>query len=173
MIIAIDGPDGVGKSTVAKAIAEKLGGNYMHFPNYDTKIGAEILAVLNKKKMVTPLALQCMNVCNRMETMQAYMGGTLVLDRYTLSATVYSMLDNINVITEIGIPKPDIQIVITSDKPFRLSGDLFETPEKWEKTRKLFKMLAYNTSSKIGLINNVDLDNTIEEAIKFIREYKL
>lgn len=62
MVIAIDGPAGVGKSTIAKEIAKQTGFYYLNSGNFYRAIA---LAVLNEKIDPTNL-VECQNLANKL-----------------------------------------------------------------------------------------------------------
>ena len=101
-IIVIDGPDGVGKTTLAKSIAEKLSNMginaiYNHFPNYESNTGKAIKDCLYGKigdfKLANPDAVHCLYAIDRwmwiQENKERYKDFVIVTDRYTTSSLFY------------------------------------------------------------------------------------
>lgn len=97
-IIVIEGIDGSGKTTLAKALAKELGYNYRHYP-YDLD---KSLAQKNLQ-----LAMAYDLVENKPDPKQDW-----VLDRYTQSSRVYGMPYNLYLQTVSRIPRADISVLL-------------------------------------------------------------
>jgi dTMP kinase len=133
MIIEIEGCDGVGKTTVAKLLAEKIGAQYLKFPDRTTPTGKVIDTMLRgggwlgEKTYLDmePTTYQALNVVNRLEHF-----GTLdrchqnqalhlVCDRYIQSAFVYGGQDNVNpewlADLMLCFPPPDLHVLLWVD----------------------------------------------------------
>lgn len=118
MIICLEGPDGCGKTSIALAVAKRLGAEVITFPNDDAFTGPTIRSYLRKRWEVweqptgTPnqmrvsteigaLAFQALQIANRMELMPRLASASLqgksdlVLARYWQSAWVYGQLDGL------------------------------------------------------------------------------
>ena len=121
MLIAIEGCDGAGKSTVAAELAKRLNGSVISFPNDAGVTGPMIRAYLRKEWSIarslselklakgwpkgvehsSALAFQVLQITNRMEVMDQLQVATtrkpdIVLARYWQSAWVYGQLDGLD-----------------------------------------------------------------------------
>lgn len=161
MLIAIEGVDGVGKTTLALAMAKKLGGTYLKFPDRETLSGGEIAAVLRGEGAMTPAAFQALQLVNRLEKLDAlrvaarHPGRHVVCDRYTESALVYGSLDGVPLewlqsVVKTALPAADLQLLLTADPWMidreRLTGrdrERYETggPDTLEEAQRRFKVL--------------------------------
>lgn len=183
MIVALDGTDGSGKTTIAKEIARRMGRPYLHFPYYENETGKLILDYLNKQVPWNGLAFQCLQVCNRIQELNKLMrcnrdvSRHIILDRYNASTIVYGRLFDVDekLTTKLCsvLPQADIEIIITSDKPFRLNEDVHETQDNWIRTKEYFKDYAEKAKikkRKIAVIeNNATIDDCIGACERFIQ----
>lgn len=121
MLVVIEGPDGVGKDTVADGLAQSLNAARLNFPNDQGVTGPMIRAYLRKEWYVQPasventrrtldadqlrysaLALQALMVANRLEAhayLKRFAKSTkrhLVVCRYWQSGWVYGQLDGLS-----------------------------------------------------------------------------
>ena len=125
MIVEIEGCDGVGKTTVAKLLAAKLGSQYLKFPDRTTPTGHVLGDMLTHKVPHDPVTFQSLCVVNRLEHF-----GTLdrchqnqvlhlVCDRYIQSAFVYGGQDNVNpewlADLMLCFPAPDLHVLLWVD----------------------------------------------------------
>lgn len=157
MLIVIEGPDGVGKDSVADALAEKLGGARMNFPNDNSPSGKIIRSYLkrewwleNEGELVTSqmqiMAFQALATVNRLEQIQplreaACAINVLVLARFWQSAWVYSQLDGldpawIDTISMAERTLPHINVLLKAPAELclerRASRDGALQPERYE-----------------------------------------
>ena len=101
-IIVIDGPDGIGKTTVAKLVAERLKNyhlkaEYIHFPNYEYYTGDFINKCLHGElgdfTKVNPYAQHMMYALDRYcwfeKNYNKYRDHIIIFDRYTTSSKIY------------------------------------------------------------------------------------
>ena len=173
MRITIDGPDGLGKTTISKKLAEELGFAYIHFPYYENETGQKIIDMLNHKIPWDALTFQCLQTCNRIQTIKLLEDlekehGGIIIDRNNPSTIVYGKLDGLSeelLETLISVlPKSNMEIIILADKPYRLNGDFYEDIEKWKQTKELY--LEYYARRKasqcVWLAQN---EGSIEECI--------
>jgi dTMP kinase len=135
MLICVEGLDGSGKTTIAKAIAEIMGGDYLHFPVYDSPTGRVIKKYLSGKWFLgladaTPdeqanaeaLAFQSLQVANRLEVYDRLESARgvrdyhLVVDRYWASGWVYGQLDGLDAgwleLVHRTLPTPDMNLLL-------------------------------------------------------------
>lgn len=97
MIVAIEGIDGAGKTVLAQRVAQRLQCRFQKFPDYSTPVGALILKMLMADpETVDPLALQALQVVNRIERLDALRAPLVVCDRYTATGVVYGGADRLN-----------------------------------------------------------------------------
>jgi len=132
MIIAIEGIDGVGKTTLARALATKIGAFYLKFPDRETVSGKAIDRALRREQdgrpieQLPPAAMQALQFVNRMEKRHlltlAEKSTTrhVVCDRYTMSGLVYGMSDGLPIDWLIDMslgtePDADLQILLVAD----------------------------------------------------------
>jgi thymidylate kinase len=159
MIIAIEGADGCGKTSVSAAVAERIGAEVIPFPNDNTYTGKMIRDYLRKAWCVEPLqidldgqddelsalAFQALNIANRMELMPHlamldYAGHNAVLARYWQSAWVYGQLDGLPrdwlLKTHSTMVQPDLNILLDVSAETcmarRASRDGNLPPERYE-----------------------------------------
>lgn len=128
MNIVVEGFDGCGKDTVAKLVAQHIGGKVVTFPHDAALTGPAIRSYLRKEwstireavasdgspiveedKQLSALLFQCAHMTNKLELtpalMQTARSPTMhaVLSRYHASAWVYGQLD--------GLPAPFLELV--------------------------------------------------------------
>jgi dTMP kinase len=125
MLIAIEGIDGAGKTTLAKLVAVALDAPYLKFPDRNTATGAVLDEVLRHKLTIPPLAFQALQVCNRLEKYDWLLTAALsrthhvVCDRYTDSGLVYGMADGLDRAAleamQTGLPEADLHFLIQVD----------------------------------------------------------
>lgn len=101
MIIEIEGCDGVGKTTVAKKLAERIGAAYLKFPDRTTPTGQVIDVMLTEAMAHDPVVFQALNVVNRLEYARQLLFSQgafqhAVCDRYEQSAYVYGEQDGLD-----------------------------------------------------------------------------
>ncbi len=187
MIIVIEGTDGSGKTTTAKQLAEDMKFGYIHYPYYENDTGKKILQYLSGEVSWDPLSFQALQTCNRIETIDMLeklerKNYGVIIDRYNISTYVYGQLDGLNfdlLKTFCSVlPKPDMEIIIISDKPYRLSKeDFYEKMEKWTITKELYiKNANCKPSEKDSRCTSIVQNNgTIEECVenckKIIKEF--
>jgi thymidylate kinase len=161
MLIVIEGPDGCGKTTTAKALAKKIDAEYMAFPaeGYDYKA---IRAYLSEKWGVRcgfpchstfglesvselgALLFQALMTCNKYATLSRFRDAVghsthhIVLDRYWPSAWVYGSYDGLDQdwLRRIhdGLPTPDYAFLLKVDPGAALQRQTKrgESPERYE-----------------------------------------
>jgi thymidylate kinase len=157
MLIAIEGADGCGKTTVAQAIARFLESECFHFPNDEGVTGPMIRDYLARKwcveytppkhnKCASALAFQALQVMNRMEVMSCLKDAAswdnphLVLARYWQSGFVYGTLDGLepNFLLEVHstMVQPQLNILLDVDPATalkrRAKRDGDKKPERYE-----------------------------------------
>jgi dTMP kinase len=120
MMIVIEGPDGSGKTTLATALAEKIGAKLTREPFFDTT-----RTLLLADSGASPAELAIAMAHDRHQHMRLLApalarGATIVCDRYVLSTLVYqhealASLPNRDAILSfltMGAREPDLTIVV-------------------------------------------------------------
>ena len=125
MIVEIEGCDGAGKTTVAKLLAEKIGAQYLKFPDRTTPTGRVLGDMLTGKVPHDPVPFQALNVVNRLECLHPLRlyahdrDHHVVCDRYEQSAYVYGGQDGLDgewlrLVMEAQ-PKADLHVLLWVD----------------------------------------------------------
>ena len=163
-IIAIEGIDGAGKATLAKALAKLLNASAISFPQYGKTEGAKRAVELLDPECVSlessPLEIASAFADDRRESKHLLQGdGVIVIDRYVASNGAYLVGQTGNFgdanyfglleFESNGLPKPDLQILVETpvdvavDRARRRAGergqDTFERDvELQEKVRAAY-----------------------------------
>ena len=137
MIVAIEGLDGCGKTTVSRLLAGLLDAVYLKFPDRTTTSGRVIDKVLRQHGAewgyaMPPEAFQALQVVNRVEKLQLLEAARshphrhCVCDRYTASGLVYGLQDGLKRFDletwNDGLPDPDISVLLVVD-PVCIDGE--------------------------------------------------
>lgn len=132
LLIAIEGPDGGGKSAQTALLEEALGATTLHFPVYTTPTGRIIKRILSgHAHMHAPgfgydakadaIVLQSLMLTNRYEALNGIKqdlidGYDVILDRYMASGLAYGEADGLDRdwLHQIhnDLPRPHIQFLI-------------------------------------------------------------
>lgn len=132
MFICIEGVDGSGKTTLAKALADKMNARYIKMPYYDSdSVTAPIIKdILDGKHSIDIDLRRKLFGLNRYESFIndwccTIVPDDIVMDRYTLSEIVYGTNLSPSAIQDIfdfefspyglNMPLPDVTIVLTGD----------------------------------------------------------
>jgi dTMP kinase len=125
VIIAIEGLDGCGKTTVSKLLAARLGAPYLKFPDRTTASGKVIDAALRHGALIFPESFQALQVVNRVEKLPWLVAASrhglqhVVCDRYTASGLVYGMQDGLHRRDledwNACLPLPDLNVLLSVD----------------------------------------------------------
>lgn len=191
MKIVIEGMDGVGKSTVAKEVADRLGAKYVDglLLNYLSENGmtpAEIKAVKksldlcadNENSMVRTWIYGFANIFNLM-----HYDTDVVIDRHCLTTFYYNGDENSKRLYQIMqefFGKPDIVILLKASLETRRARIVNRNPNdadllsSWKMSDGYPKMEAaakfLNLNYKIVDTDGKDLNQVLEEVISLIRE---
>lgn len=132
MFICIEGVDGSGKTTLAKALADKMNARYIKMPYYDSdSVTAPVIKdILSGERRISSIIRRKLFGLNRYESFIGDWGeltrtDDIIMDRYTLSEMVYQPVLFGDVVQDIfnfefspqglNMPLPDITIVLTGD----------------------------------------------------------
>lgn len=149
MFIVLDGPDGTGKSTLAKALVSALPGAIYTAEPTDSPTGRHIRALLkdadNHQTAMLPLFLQDRQEHIRDMILPCYRRGeTVVCDRYKYSTVCYQWLQGAKLRTLVqsnkGFLSPDITFLLyTSNTDLLLEriGTRGQTRDTFESSRSL------------------------------------
>jgi dTMP kinase len=138
MIIAIEGLDGCGKTTVSKLLANMLDGTYLKFPDRTTTSGKVIDKALRYHQdgqpicILPPEAFHALQVVNRVEKHKELWSASaarrehVVCDRYTASGLVYGTQDGLDrKVLEVWntcLMAPDLNVLLSVD-PVCIDGE--------------------------------------------------
>jgi len=157
-LIVLEGPDNVGKTTLAKGLCEELGAKYYAFPGRQSgTLGAHIYDLHHNMEKygingnVPPECLQLLHITAHIEAIygpiQEYLqtGQTVILDRFWWSTWVYGvvygadpvMLDNAlklehSAWCNIGQEQPTMLFLVDRSRPYE---DQEENMITWDKLR--------------------------------------
>ncbi len=175
-VVSIEGPDGFGKSILAARLSETLGFTLVKFPDYTTKSGKAIKAILEQPEDKTFDAkhfqeLQHQNKVDKIKTLDP--NGCYVWDRGPLSELIYALANGLD---EETIRKqyeefayPDVTIVI-SGSAYRHDGDIFDSDEFQDFIQELYlresKIIGGNV---IRVSNNKSKDEIFDYVLKEVR----
>lgn len=158
MLVVIEGPDGVGKDTVAKAVAEAIGGKMLNLPNDASESGKVIRSYLKREwwvenggdaSKIAIMAFQALATCNRLEmfpqmleaSLASATGPRIVLARAWQSGWVYGQLDGLDPawlrrIAQQEIDLPHVNILLQAPAEVcmarRAARDGALPPERYE-----------------------------------------
>lgn len=173
MIIAVEGADGLGKTTQAKLLAEKLNCKYIKFPNEDKFSGKRIRELLNFEHFFEPASFQALQIINRLESLEMMReaetkDGGIILDRFSLSGIVCGLVDGLPeewLREVIGfLPTPDLTFLFVGD-PYTQDKDVYGDAEKQAKIAELYLKEAKNSPGRIELIYNGKSIEAVHEEI--------
>lgn len=147
MFIVFEGPDNVGKTTIAKAVAEQLGALCYAFPGSEPDtLGEEIYRLHHSDMPMSALSKQALHIAAHLDAYERVIFPTLeagqhvVLDRFWWSTLVYgrvydcnwqvlaALVDVERELLNLYERNPDIIYLITADKP--IVAD-YHSPEQW------------------------------------------
>ena|ERR1035437_7918058 len=164
IIIAIDGHDGSGKTTLAKLLAEKLGGIYIR--PFGGDAGLQLIGYADKKdyKNVSLFGNQCIR-----KYAEAYSSDILIFDRHWM--TVFSLLPESDRKDATWYPLP-LTTLCFSDLEHTLARLQGRTEKGYDKNYHAYYLDLY---LKLGLEFNANILRTdrhsIEECIDKLMEW--
>ncbi|QGU02688.1 Thymidylate kinase [Corynebacterium kalinowskii] len=143
MIISIEGIDGAGKNTLARALTERISADRLAFPRYEESIHAQLAARALRLEMGdltnSAYAMATLFALDRhgvVEKLRAASGRDeiLLLDRYVASNAAYSWArtEDESVVQwvfdlefgDLGLPQPDLQVLL--DTPVKVAAERAE-----------------------------------------------
>jgi len=156
-IIAIEGPDGYGKSTIARMLSEKTGYKLIKFPNETLYSGELIRKMLTGKEKLRPDVFQQLQNINKEITIKNLPNGTYIFDRYKLSEIVYGLANGLKEVNVMNLadclPDPDITFIFVG-KSYKLDNDVFGNDKYQDRIAKLFKRVGKTAGGNIIYVNN-------------------
>ena len=190
-LVAIDGPNGVGKSTIIAAVAKKLQLLYavdvfVTKEPTSTELGAFLRSFAEEEK---GLGLACLVAADRYEHLKNEIIPMLeqrkvvITDRYILSSFILQGMDGVNTkfILDINdeIVKPDLQVALFADeKTIQSRLGESENLTRFEKNNQSGCELKYmNLGIKIlmdlktnilNINNQCDLDSNVDKIVSAI-----
>lgn len=190
-LVAIDGPNGVGKSTIIAAVAKKLQLLYavdvfVTKEPTSTELGAFLRSFAEEEK---GLGLACLVAADRYEHLKNEIIPMLeqrkvvITDRYILSSLILQGMDGVNTkfILDINdeIVKPDLQVALFADeKTIQSRLGERENLTRFEKNNQSGCELKYmNLGIKIlmdlktnilNINNQCDLDSNVDKIVSAI-----
>lgn len=172
-IIAIEGGDNVGKSTIAKMLSDYLDIELIKFPNEQLESGKRIRKMLNGDDPFDPEYLQNLQNENKIDTIHALMPGTYIFDRYKISEIVYGLANGVNEQSVRScaylLPDPDITFLLTG-KSYGYDADIYGNDAYQSTITQLYLTEAKNSSGRIEIINNEKpIDDVFEEVVRKLR----
>lgn len=161
MLIALEGLDGCGKTTVGDFVASGLKGKLLHFPDDEAVTGPMIRGYLRGKwaMVAAPsspssweaMAFQALQFVNRLERWRDLEGASrstrshLVLSRYWPSGVVYGGMDGIDPhwLQGLGLVFPTPDLLILLDVPPEVAAARRRARDNLEPERYEAKLETY------------------------------
>jgi len=158
MIIAVEGPDKFGKSTICALLSKKLNATLIKFPNENFESGKTLRDILNKKLPFEPMSFQALQIVNRLETYETLdPRKTYVCDRGKLSGIVYALADGLPEEwvrkTADYLPDPDVTVLIMG-RPYGRDSDIYSGVEYQKTIRELYRVEGKNAGGKVVYVCN-------------------
>lgn len=175
-VIAIEGPDGFGKSVLTARLAQALDFVLVKFPDYASESGQEIKSILTQPEdnlfdAARFQKLQPQNKVDKIKTLDPM--GCYVWDRGPLSELVYALANGLD---EEDVRKqyeefayPDITVLICGSA-YRHDEDIFDSDEYQDFIQELyFKESKMIDGNVIRVDNRASEDQVFEYVLKEIR----
>lgn len=189
-LVAVDGPNGVGKSTLIEAIKNKL--EFKGYVIYTTKepTNTECGSFVRKfAENHSGIGLACMVAADRYEHIENEIlpelnnGKIVITDRYILSSLILQQMDNVSdaFILDLNsqIIKPNLQVAVFADEDV-LQKRLLEREvlTRFERGNQSYSELFYmnkgivelekSNVEVIRINNNTNLDDNVEKIVSCI-----
>lgn len=190
-LLIFEGPDGVGKSTIVRALAETLEHRgpkprVLSFPGRDEgTLGKLVYDIhhepqkLGVTQRICESARQTLHVAAHLDAIERVIapaleaGEDVILDRFWWSAWVYGIVGGIPVrllepliaLEKVGwgLIVPSLAVLVCPDRPFRQ-----ETSEvRWQSLREEYDELARRESSEYQVMR-IDNTGTVEDSVKSV-----
>lgn len=157
MIIAIEGPDRFGKTSLAHKLAERLRCTYIKFPNEELDSGKDLRKIMNGGLLFNLTAYQKLQNENKLETLESLPEGNYIFDRYKLSEVVYGKANELSndVIERFAdrLPDPDITVLVVG-RPYGKDNDIFSSTEYQKKVKELYNEAVKNADGRVIRVCN-------------------
>ena len=162
--IVLEGLDGVGKSTLARGVAEKIKGQYMSTPgNAFAEIRSVAMEAFGDDQLGRALFYaSTVSAQGKKALLTVNNGYTVVMDRYWPSTIAYAKARGVNADLDILTPEvvpPDLVVLVTLDENIRRSRLINRsmTPEDQETLCAEFTM---HVMSELTKRCNIEVDIT-------------
>ena len=123
LVVALEGLDGVGKSTLAADMAQALGAESLAMPGMPRSVAHGVfLAIGDDPTSRCLFHASCAHALGLKAREFASRGRDVVIDRYWLSSVAYARARGVNIsldAVEQAIPAPDLTILVTLDEAER------------------------------------------------------
>ena len=176
LLIILEGPDGVGKSTQAKRLCDALGAKLVVQPSGDNSLGF-LRPIVKTNKNIEPFARQLLHTCSHIVDAYEDFGAhnkAIIMDRCYASALVYGKMtglpqEQLDILAEIHqnvyrplIKKHDYQVhyvQFTASEPLRQAEDqdVYEQSAKWHTLNDAYRDLFEDLSP----VNTLFHDNEV------------
>lgn len=193
-LIVFEGPDGVGKTTLAKALVEELPRRrirceYFSFPGRDPgTLGHLVYEVHHKQEQfgidhIEPVSLQVLHVAAHLDAIARRIlpaltaGRSVILDRFWWSTVVYGIVGGVergilDAMIDLefkgwGEVEPDVAFLVTRWSPLRVEGP----DERWRELRDAYGELAREQEKRYPVetvVNEGTLDEALDQVMRVL-----
>jgi len=173
-IIAFEGHDNSGKSTLAEMLSKSTGYELIKFPNEKLFSGQRIRAILNKNEPFEPASFQALQDSNKKETLRRLdPTKTYIFDRFKLSEIVYGLADGLpeEWVRENAdlMPDPDVTVILVGVS-YGNDGDIYSSDKHQEKIKELYKQEGKKASGNvIYVLNEVPIKVVFEKVYNGVK----
>lgn len=191
-LIVFEGPDGVGKTTLASAMVEELSRRdlpceYFSFPGREPgTLGHLVYEVHHKPKKfdidhMEPASLQMLHIAAHLDAIARRIlpaleaGRSVILDRFWWSTVVYGIVGGVergilDAMIELelkgwGEVEPDVVFLVTRQSPLRVEGP----DERWRRLRDAYGEFAREQAKRHPVetvANEGPLDEAVEQVLR-------
>ncbi|MCW1838748.1 dTMP kinase [Prosthecomicrobium hirschii] len=193
--VFIEGPDGVGKTTVTQALKEELDRSrqkfeFLSFPGKAAGTLGNLIYEIHHEPMkfgvaaMSGLSKQALHIAAHLDTIERIIdpilteGANIILDRYWWSTLVYGSVGGANQDALLklieaektlwGSRKPALAILLVRDAPIDRDEELSE----WTKLRDAYRELAESESAAypVQIIENAaSIDDAVSQIVSSIK----